>query len=194
MRIGLTGRIASGKSTVAKMLERLGANVIVSDAVVHELLSEPEVQRRIAEILGEDKFPDKVQIADRLFSDSQLRKRYCDYLYPRVFEVMRSREESDRPNVWEVPLLYEAGWDKEMDVVIVVSAPVDVRLARALGRGMDEEDFRRRDALFNSDAEKRADFVVDNSDDLATLERRVKEVWERISKGGMSGYGREDGC
>ncbi len=194
MRIGLTGRIASGKSTVARILERLGANVIVSDAVVHELLSDPEVQRRVAEILGEDRLPDKAKIADRLFSDPQLRRRYCDYLYPRVLEVMRSREEPDKPNVWEVPLLYEAGWDKEMDAVIVVTAPEEVRLGRALRRGMNEEDFRRRDALFSGDAEKRADFVLDNSGDLVRLERQVREVWERLLKGGKSGYGRKDGC
>ncbi len=189
MRIGLTGRICSGKSTVARMLAELGANVVDSDKVLKDLLLEKEIRAEVERLLGErifDKDNWKEIIADKLFSDERVRERYCSLLYPLTLSRMETLEDKDKLNVWEVPLLYEAGWRDKVDLVILTLAPFEARLERAIKRGMSKEDFLRRDSLFLPDEEKvkQADFVINNDGSLEDLKEKVISIWNEINRKG----------
>ncbi len=186
MRIGLTGRICSGKTTVASIFSELGANVIDSDSVLKEILQDKTVQREVETMIGTrifDKANWRELLADKLFSDSDLREKYCSLLYPLTFSKMKALEKEDSINVWEVPLLFEAGWHPYMDLIILTIAPSCIRLKRAIMRGMGEDDFNRRDALFLPDQEKmEKSFVIENTNGIEELRRQVLSLWNSINR------------
>ncbi len=144
--IGLTGGIAAGKSTALDALERLGAAVLSSDRVVHELYDDPPVRDAVVERFGpavlSDGAVDRGAVAKRAFATDEDRAWLEGMLWPRVGERMRRwREELDRAPeppraaVVEVPLLFESGMDDAFDATIAVVADEDVRaIARGLAR------------------------------------------------------------
>lgn len=192
--IGLTGNIASGKSTVARMLEARGAAVIDADALAREATGDPEVLGEIAAQLGPDLVRDgaldRAETARRVFGDPQARARLDAIVHPRVAAARRRRraelqERRPRPPliVHDVPLLYEAGLEDEVDAVVVVAAPLDARVARAAARGnLGPDEVRKRDAAQLPLEEKvgRADYVLDNGGDEAGLARQVDALWPRL--------------
>ncbi len=187
MRIGLTGKICSGKSTVGRIFAELGANVIDSDQVLKGILAQRDIQEKVEEMMSMQVFArldwTKI-IADRFFSDADFRREYCSLLYPLVFTKMQDMEQRNQINVWEVPLLFEAGWHEKMDLIILITAPLEVRLTRAINRGMSESDFFRRDCLFLPDAEKvaRCSFVIENKGGIDHLSREVSFIWDQIKR------------
>ncbi len=186
MRVGLTGKICSGKTTVGHIFTELGANVIDSDRVLKEILQKKSVQEKVETMIGSRIF-DKTNwqkiLADKLFSDSDLRRRYCSLLYPLTFSKMESLERKDSINIWEVPLLFEAGWHSYMDLIILTVAPSYLRLKRAIMRGMKKDDFKRRDALFLPDEHKIDKcFVIENKGGVKELRRQVFSLWNSINR------------
>ena len=192
--IGLTGSIGSGKSTAARLFRERGAVIIDADALAREAMAEPGVVGRIAEAFGDEVVSggvvDRARLARRVFDDAEARARLEAIVHPRVAELRRTlaaeaRAASPAPAliVHDVPLLFEAGLDDAMDVVVVVDAPLDARIARVAARsGLEPEEVRRRERAQMPPAEKRtrADVVLDNAHDVASLARQIDAVWPRL--------------
>jgi dephospho-CoA kinase len=199
VRVGLTGSIGAGKSTVARLLSRLGAAVIDADALAREATEDPEVLAGIARELGEDLVVagpggptlDRAATAARVFGDPEALARLNGIVHPwvrrRAADLMTALERSPAPPpaiVHDVPLLFEAGLQGDYDVVVVVDAPPEVRARRLAARsGLSAEEVARREAAQMPAHEKvaRADHVVVNAGDLGELEDRVARLWRELT-------------
>ncbi|HFB38895.1 MAG TPA: dephospho-CoA kinase, partial [Oceanithermus sp.] len=124
--------------------------------------------------------PDRRKLAERVFRDEEARRRLEAILHPYVrarFEEALSRLEAEGAPlaVLEIPLLFETGWEKRLDGVLVVTAPAALRYRRLRARGISEEEARRREAAQLPEAEKRrrADWVIENAGDLSELKAKV---------------------
>ena len=144
--VGLTGGLGAGKSTALAALAALGAAVISSDAVVHELYAGPELRDAVVERFGEEVAPggvvDRAALAERAFANPQERAWLEGLVWPLVgarvaawLEQVRAQEPPPRAAVVEVPLLFEAGLDSAYDATIAVVADEQLRSERAAGRG-----------------------------------------------------------
>lgn len=194
-RIGLTGGVGSGKSTVASMFVDRGAFVVDADAVAREVVAvgTEGLSALVAEfgegILATDGSLNRVALAERAFADDAARARLNEITHPRI--AARTAELMSRANpgqvvVHDVPLLVELGLMPAYDLVVVVDAPDEVRLARLEDRGMPEAEARRRMAAQCSRADRlaAADVVLDNSDGLDALEPQVEQLWRELTKVG----------
>ena len=186
IRIALTGSIGMGKSTVARMFERAGVPVFDADAVVRELQGPGG---GLVEKIGE-LFPgcvrcgtlDRECLAQIVLADPAKLAILEGLVHPAVREA-RERFialHRDAPAlVFEIPLLFETGGEREFDKVVVVSAPAEIQRARVLERtGMSASKLESILTRQMPDEEKRrrADFVVDTSTDLSTTEAQVAEI------------------
>lgn len=190
-RLGLTGSIGAGKSTVARLLRGRGLTVLDADAEARRVTEEPEV---LAEL--EAAFPgvvvggtlDRAGLAARVFGDPAQVARLNAITHPRVRRRMEALEAAatargERWVVQDIPLLFEGGLEKNMDAVLVVDAPLEVRLERALARGgLTREDILARDArqLSPEEKRKRATLVLDNSGPPEALERQVEAALRQL--------------
>ncbi|MFF0305795.1 dephospho-CoA kinase [Streptosporangium sp. NPDC004379] len=193
LKVGLTGGIGSGKSEVARRLAALGAVVIDADRIAREVV-EPGTEglARIVEVFGteilrRDGALDRERLGSIVFSDSGRLAALNGIVHPlvgaRVAEL-QDRAAEEAIVVYDVPLLAENGLAPMYDVVIVVDAADDVRLARLLElRGMTERDARARIAAqaTREDRLKIADIVVPNDGTLEELQARAEEVWAELS-------------
>ena len=193
LMIGLTGGIGSGKTTVAALLARRGAIVIDADAIAREVV-EPGmpalaelVERFGADILLADGSLDRAALAAKAFVSEDARKDLEGITHPAIgAEFIRRVSEApqDAIVVHDVPLLVEANRAGDYAGVIVVDAPVEVRLARLVDRGVAREDAELRIAMQASDEARRkvATWWVDNAGDLDALEKQVEAVWTDLEK------------
>lgn len=171
--IGLTGSIGMGKSTTAQMFRDAGLAVLDSDAVVHEVYSGPATAKIEAAFPGtvSEGVVDRKKLAAAVLGDDAALKRLEAIVHPYVWAarakfLAERRAAGDALAVLDIPLLFETGADKNVDVIVVVTAPEDVQRARVLARpGMTEEKFEAILAKQVPDAQKRAraDFVIDTS-------------------------------
>jgi dephospho-CoA kinase len=188
--VAVTGGIGAGKSEALRAFARHGAAVISSDDIVHELLrSDEDVRDAIRERFGDEVFGpdgqiDRNRVADRVFADANELDWLERLLHPRVIagylrwrEELARRPDAPRITVTEVPLLYEVGGDKRFDVVVVITAPAEVRMAREI------RPLYERESRLISDEQKmeRADFAYVNDGTLDELDRFVAGVVEELS-------------
>ena len=193
LMVGLTGGIGAGKSTVANMLTARGAVVIDADAIAREVV-EPGmpalaelVERFGPEILRPDGSLDRAALAAVAFVDDETRKELEAITHPAIgAEFLRRVAEApaDAVVVHDVPLLVESRRGFEYGAVIVVEAPLEVRLDRLQARGVARDDARRRIELQATDEDRRkvATWVVDNSGDVGQLEKQVGEIWSELER------------
>jgi dephospho-CoA kinase len=185
--VGLTGGIGAGKSEALRVLERLGAATLSTDAITHELLSTDEVRDLLVAELGPEVAPngsiDRAAVASRVFGDDEKRKWLEGVVWPRVGERVAQFRESveDQPAaVVEVPLLFESGMETLFDKTIVVVADEDVRAERAGARGHELVEARVARHLTQDEKAQRADFVVRNDGTLDDLEAKLSDVLEKL--------------
>jgi len=192
--IGLTGSIASGKSTVSAILREIGAPVIDADAIVHELQRPgTEVTAAIAREFGPGVIRphgtlDRAALGRIVFADPERRRALEAIVHPAVRAEMLRRIESLRQEgrpavVLDIPLLYESGWDRFVDEVWVVFVDRDTQKARLMARnGLSPEDAEVRIAAQADLDEKarRADRVIDNRGDLAGTRAQVLAAWQAV--------------
>ncbi|MGY1837120.1 dephospho-CoA kinase [Blastococcus sp. SYSU DS0510] len=192
LRIGLTGGIGSGKSTVSRLLAERGAVVVDADLIAREVL-EPgtpglaAVVREFGEgVLAEDGSLDRAALAAIVFSDEEARRRLDALVHPlvrqRSAELVAAAPE-DAVVVNDVPLLVETGQAGSYDLVVVVETRQEIRVARLVERGLTEADARARIAAQATDEQRRAvaDVVLDNSGSLQHLAEQVDRFWsERV--------------
>lgn len=191
--VGLTGGIGSGKSTVGRLLAERGAVVIEADRLARDVV-EPGTPGfdRVVETFGPGVVTaegslDRDALARIVFEDAERRRALEGIVHPEVArrfaeEVERHRG-TDRVVVYAVPLLVERGLAPAFDVVIAVSAPEEVRVARVVAeRGSDEAEVRARIAAQVGDAERAAvaDLVIDNTGGPADLARAVDAAWDAL--------------
>lgn len=192
MRVGLTGGVASGKSTVSKMLAELGAVVIDADLLAREVVAAgSEGLAEIVEAFGEDVLTaggelDRPAMGARVFGDPEARKQLEAIIHPRVRARGAEREAAAGPGtvvVHDIPLLAETGQADAFDAVVVVDAPVDVQLDRMTRlRGWTGEDARARIAAqaAREDRLAIATYVVENTGTREDLRRKVTEVFDTL--------------
>jgi dephospho-CoA kinase len=199
LRVGLTGGIGSGKSTVSRRLAELGAVVIDSDVLAREVV-QPGTPGYAAVVsafgpgvVGPDGALDRAALARIVFADSELLAVLNGIVHPLV----RARADSiaasapdDAIVVQDVPLLVESGLADAYDLVVVVDAPEEDRVSRIVqDRAMSAEQVRDRIAV-QADRQQRlaaADFVVDNSGTRSALLAQVDRLWAELRRaGGLS--------
>ncbi|KQM15060.1 dephospho-CoA kinase [Plantibacter sp. Leaf171] len=196
--IGLTGGIASGKSTIATRLAEHGAVVIDADVLSREVV-EPGTPglaaiaaRFGADVIGPDGTLDRPALGAIVFSDEQARADLNAIVHPEVKRRSQARiaEASSDPAaivVYDVPLLVETGRADEFDLVIVASAPKSVRADRLVElRGLDRGEAERRIASQATEAQRTAvaDVVIDTAGTLAHTVDQVDAVWRRALSNG----------
>lgn len=194
--IGLTGGIASGKSTVADMLRALGAHIIDADQLARRVV-EPGtpalaelVARFGADILQPDGTLDRKRLGDIVFADPEARQALNRITHPRIAAasqeaIARLAAAGVDPIVYEAALIVENQLYTWMQGLIVVSVPPEVQLARLMARdGLTEDAARARLAaqLPLADKVAVADHVIDNSGSLDDTRARVRAVWDRLRK------------
>lgn len=192
LRIGLTGGLATGKSTVAGLLAARGAAVFDADDLVRELYRPGGAAANAAvdlfgeEVLDASGTVDRARIAKIVFQDPSRRQALEARIHPIVRE---ERERRFAQAAWagakvavcEASLLFEAGTESEYDRVLLVVAPLEQRLRRWVEKGGSEEDGQRRIAaqLPPEEAAKRAHEIIVNSGSGEDLRRQVDEIWGR---------------
>ena len=195
--VGLTGGIASGKSTVTAMFRELGAQVIDADQVAREVV-EPgtrgveEVARRFPGVVDASGRLDRAELGRRVFADPAERRALEAIVHPRIREEVERRLEAltragENVALYDAALLIENGLQKGMDGVIVVWAPESLQRARLAARdGLDEAAVtaRLRAQLPLADKRAHATWVVDNGGSLDETRAQVRRIWEEIQQSG----------
>jgi dephospho-CoA kinase len=191
--VGLTGGMGAGKSTALAALERLGAAVLSSDAIVHELLQQPDVAAQIVERFGPDVAPegvlDRTALARRTFANDADRAWLERLLWPLVgaradtwIREVRARTPPPRAAVIEVPLLFESGEIDGYDATIAVVAEEALRAERASSRGHALGDERVARQLPQEEKARLATFVIRNDGSESDLERELSEVLGKLAR------------
>jgi dephospho-CoA kinase len=196
LRVGLTGGIASGKSTVARTLAGLGCVIIDADAIVARLYrpgepgSEALVRAYGREILRPDGEIDRPKLASIAFVNDESAKKLNALIHPLVLDEeerivtgeAQRFPDRDRIVVVEATLLLEAGGRNRYDRIVVVDSEPPLQIDRAVRRGLDRQDAERRSARQMSRAERRrlADYVIENNGDIRTLDIETMRVYEKL--------------
>ena len=192
--IGLTGNIGSGKSTVARLLVAKGAALIDSDVLARQASEDPVVLQAIADALGADLVKngalERAKTAERVFGDAAALETLNGIIHPwvrresaRQVEALRTQPEPPALILLDIPVLYENGLETTVDAVIVVNAPLELRVERVTERsGLSKEAILARDKaqLPLETKVERADYVLDNSGTLPALEKQVDALWRSL--------------
>lgn len=202
MLIGLTGGIATGKSTVSAMLKKRGAKIIDADQIAREVVEPGTIgAQKVAERFGQAVFHkngelNRKQLAALIFSDEQARKDLNHILHPLIRQEMKERTKRIQKHdsraiiIWDVPLLYESQLTDQVDRVIVVYIPEFLQIQRLINRNhltYEEAMQRIRSQMPIEEKKLRADFVIDNSGSYEKTERQVDQLWNcLISKNGSN--------
>ena len=201
LKVGLTGNIAAGKSSVANAWRQLGGTVIDADEL-SRLAVEPGTPAHAAIaaewgtwVLEEGGSLDRAALRQIVFADPEARARLESIVHPAVAslrddEFRAAAERGERLVVADIPLLFEVGMADEFDVVVLVDAPEETRLMRLVGdRGLAPEEARRiMAAQMPAELKRaRADVVIENTRSLGDLERRAGEVWQALQARAQNG-------
>lgn len=195
LRVGLTGGIASGKSTVRSILERLGCATLDADALVSELYRPGRAGHTALVgtygdvILSPDGSIDRAKLSAVAFASDAAAQRLNALIHPIVLDEIERIAAAHAAAgvaifVVEATLLLEAGGASRFDRMIVVDVPHEVQVARAIERGLTRAETERRMAhqLDREERLKHADYVIDNSGDRASLESATSVVYARLER------------
>ena len=192
MRVGLTGGVGSGKSTVARLLAEHGAVIIDADAIAREVV-EPGtpgfaavVDAFGADVIGPDGSLDRPKLAGIVFGDEARRLELNAIVHPLVGKRTMELAAAAPPDavvVYDIPLLVENNLAAGFEFVVVVEAQPELRITRLAERGMAADDARERMAAQASDEQRRevADAVIENNGSLEALKSAVDGLWERLT-------------
>jgi dephospho-CoA kinase len=191
MLIGLTGNYGSGKSAVARMFKELGALVIDTDDVVHDLLSTSAVIENVREAFGEDAVVDgavnKKWLAGKVFSDVHSRIVLENILHPLVFAViddLAARNTGDPGSIMivEATLVFERGHQGRFDKIITVRIPEEMGKQRLMAKGIPEADIEMRlKSQFPIETKVRgSDYIIDNSGGIEQTREQVRTVYQEL--------------
>jgi dephospho-CoA kinase len=198
--VGLTGNIASGKTTVASLLAAKGATVIDADALAREAVAPhtpalAAIAARWPSVLAPDGTLDRAALRRIVFADRAARAALDAIVHPEVAHLRdaaltRARKQNARVIVYDVPLLFEAGLEREVDTIVLVDAPEHVRRARLMHkRGLSDADASAMLAaqMPASAKRQRAHHIIENDADLTALSARVAALWNALAPGQTPG-------
>jgi dephospho-CoA kinase len=194
--IGLTGNIASGKSTVARLLAARGATIIDADVLARQAVEvgtpayDKILQRWGRDVLAPDGMLDRAALRERVFADQDELEELNQIVHPEVTRmrdemVAEARDRGDRIVVCDIPLLFENDLAGSFDRILLVDAPRPMRLERLVReRGLHEaEAMKMIAAQMPAELKRaRADYVIDNTGAVDDLEARVDEVWHGLEE------------
>lgn len=193
-KIGLTGGIASGKSTVATLLRDMGITVIDADAIAHRIVEPGQpAWREIVDWLGvgvltADEAIDRARLGEKVFADPDARKRLESIMHPKILtaideELSRCEKNGVQLVVLDVPLLYECGWQTQVDEVWLVYVTPEIQQSRLERRNRftPEQAQARIRAQWSLDEKRaRADVVIDNSGEIQETRQQIAALRSRI--------------
>ena len=193
-KIGLTGGIGSGKSTVAKLLAEAGFKVVDADQIAREIMEpgspvlDDVADAFGADVIREDGTLDRGKLAGRAFVDKRATEKLNSITHPAIRAESERRfadaEAAGEPAVvYDMPLLVDIGMHRDMDLTVVVDVDADERVRRLVSsRGLDEADARARIAQQIDDATRKAaaDVIIDNNGAIDELRPQVDELIARL--------------
>ena len=193
--IGLTGNIGCGKTTVSRMFEDLGAEVIEADRIGHQLLEKEKIKKRVVGIFTERVLNGKGNISRKklrnlVFKDKEKLEKLNSILHPLMVKEIKKKIKASRSNliVIDAAVLLEAGWDSLVNKVLVVSAPHHTQLKRI----KDQTNFSPAEIkgimeaqLPQSEKINRADFVIENEGSVNKTREQVRKIWEKLNEAGF---------
>ncbi len=197
MILGITGSIGTGKTTVAKIFNRLGAKVIDADNIAHKLLKPKSlVYKHLVKefgpgILNSNNSINRKALSKKAFSNKSALRKLCNITHPVIIKKIRKKVASiKRKNpkaiiAIDAPLLFEAKAGKMVDKIIVVATNKRVQIERAaksLGCSKEEIKDRIKAQLPLKDKFKRTDFIIHNNSSLFDVKLQVKKIWTEVKK------------
>lgn len=177
LKIAITGNIASGKSTVEKIIENNGYKVYDTDKIAHKILENSEEVKKVFKTV------DRKEIAKIVFSSPEKLKLLESIIHPKVKEEILKIFNSEEKLVFiSIPQLFESGFDTLFNKIIYVTADRALRLERLIKRNnlTIEEAEIRINAQVDTNKIEKSDYIIENNTDLADLQNKVKEVLELI--------------
>ncbi|MDR1199950.1 MAG: dephospho-CoA kinase [Prevotellaceae bacterium] len=191
LKIGLTGGIGSGKTTVSKIFKAIGIPVFCADCEAKKAYSDSKVREQIINILGKqiyisDTNIDRQLLASKIFGDRQLLEKVNGIIHPavkRYFEEWLAEQKSPYI-IHEAAILLESGFDRFMDKIIVVNAPQDLRMKRVMDRDMQSRRQiikRMENQMSGEERNLHADFMINNDSDTPLLPQILK-IHEKITE------------
>ena len=194
LRVGLTGGIATGKSTIMRNFAKLGAVTVDADAVVAKLYRQGNaghdaiVRTYGPEVLLPNGEIDRKKLADIAFANASEAKKLNALIHPIVIaeeeRMMREHADGDAIYIVEATLLLEAGGKQRYDKIVVIDVPPELQVERAIARGMSHEEVTRRIAhqMPRDERLRQADYVIDNSGDEHAAEKETRRVYELLRR------------
>ncbi len=203
LTVGITGGIGAGKTTVCKIFEELGAKVIYADELAKEIMENDEsLKKKIKKIFGEKSYIggklNRKFIADIIFSSDEKRKLLESIVHPavikRILSDLKKIADEGKYNfvIVEAALIFESGFDKELDYVLVVDADDEIKIKRIMERDKcsKEEVLKRMRAQLDSKIKRKlADMVIINDGDIDELRKKVSFFYSLFEKISMSSGG-----
>jgi len=187
LRIGVTGIFASGKGTVCKMFEELGAVVLDTDIIAREIVEPGSLGlQAIVEKFGDsfllaDGTLKRREFANYVFSNEKRVEELNAITHPLILKIALERSNGDKIYMINTPLLFEAKFDEKMDKNIVVTVSREVAIQRGMKRdGLSSEEIKARlnFQISLKEKEKLADYIIDNSYTIENTKRQVRELWK----------------
>ena len=190
MIIGLTGGIASGKSTVSKYLAEKGFKVYDADKIAKDITEKKSVQEEIIttfgdKILDENGNVDRKKLKEIVFEDKEKLKQLNAIIHPKVIDFYKKLKEknTDEIIIFDVPLLFESGIEKFCDKILVVISDYEIQLNRIVERDKIDRELASKiikSQLSNKERIKKADVVIENNSSLEDLFEKVERFCETI--------------
>lgn len=191
MIIGLTGGIASGKTTISEHLKEKNFLIYDADKIAKEILNETEVVKQMRLHFGDlifnvDNSINKEILKNLVFSDEEKRKILNDIIHPKVykyFDNIRKNKKSNDIIFFDIPLLYESGLDKLCDKVILVVADEEKKIERIIKRDKISKELAQKiisSQMSDEEKKKKADIILENIGSIEELKNKVERLCENL--------------
>ena len=189
MIIGVTGTIGSGKSTVCNIVRNLGYEVIDADAIHHELMEVGNVSYNDVvnsfenKILNEDKTINRSVLRNIILNSKEKKEESERISFANILSKMQEYSKGKNIIFWEVPLLFEAGWDQYVDLSIVVISDENTIINRVMKRsGLSVDEVKKfiNTQMPVNEKIKKANYILENNTDMVELTRRVSDLINKI--------------
>lgn len=193
MIVGLTGGIASGKSTVSNLFRKYGIEIVDADKVAKEVSEKKESIEKISNIFGKDILDSdgkiiREKLREKAFKNRELLQELNKIIHPQVMEYFKRKKEENSKDeilIFDIPLLYEAKMEYLCDKIIVVGVDVQKQIRRVVARDGSSENLAKK-IIFNQmpldEKIKKADIVIMNDGTLDELEEKVMKIYRELKE------------